>query len=426
MELSQVDKVSENLKILVRTKLWAQLLVAALLGVLSALVLKGSGRFLPPWVIQSITDWAGVPGGIFLALIQMVVLPLIVSSIVISLSGISKQGSAKNLGIISIIVVLVTTLIAAFLGLGITSLLNPGSLLGLTKTELAPVLSPSFVFTPEDLIRLIPENPAESILKGNMLQVLILSIIGGLALGEMGGAQKQSLTGFLESIQALSLRIIAFSMRIAPVAIFGTMLHSVAIAGFSVLSAMGAYLLCSFVGLTALLLVYALMVKFVVGQSPIQFFRKIREVQLLAFSLSSSAATMPSTLQVAKQSLGISDEIADFLIPLGTTINMAGSAIWQSTATLFIAQGFGIHLPLPSLLMIVVITVGASIGTPGVPGAGMGVLAATFSAVGIPAHGITYLLGVDRIVDMGCTVLNVTGDLVLCLIAQTLDRRQKK
>ncbi len=414
---------------LLRTHLWAQLLFALVFGVLCGYGLlffesEDSGSWVRP-----LADWVALPGSIFLAAIQMIIVPLVLTSIILALSGISKNTNAKTLGVIAVMFVVVSTIIAAFIGVFVTGLLEPGSSvreamdLGLASGDI--ISRDKFVFSPETVMKFIPTNPLASLLKGDLLEVLIISLIFGIVMSQMEERLVSPLKEFLAGTQGICLRIIALAMMIAPYAVFGLMVRAVVNTGSSVLFGMFGYLLCVFLGFLCMASLYGLWLALFLRSNPFRFVSDSREALLMAFSLSSSAATMPTTLKVAHERLKLDDELSQLLIPLGTTINMAGSAVWQTSATLFLAQAFGSELHFSSILLVVALSVGASIGTPGVPGAGLGVLTSTLKSVGVPSTGIPLILGVDRLVDMGCTVINVMGDLVMCMTAQWVVKHKK-
>ncbi len=427
ISLTSLQSAQRGLEDFLRTRLWAKLLLALVLGIvggyaLLALEQKSQGS----WA-RSTADWLALPGSVYLAVIQMVIVPLVLSSIVLALSGVGQR--SKTIGTSAMIFVVLSTFVAATIGVTLTELLQPGAGIRATLNLGGGSMmaeSARFNLTPETILRFIPTNPLASLLKGDLLEVLIISFLFGLVLSQMEEKHSAPLKQFLVGTQSLCLRVITMIMRIAPLAVFGLMLRAVVHSGLQVLSGMFGYLACTFAGFIVMALLYAIWILLITGMSPLSFFSRTKEALLLAFSLSSSAATMPTTLRVAKENLAIEDEIAELVIPLGTTVNMAGSAIWQTSATLFLAQAFGNQVSTSTLLMVIALSVGASIGTPGVPGAGLGVLTATLRNVGVPPTGIPLILGVDRLVDMGCTVINVMGDLVMSLTAQWAVKRKKR
>lgn len=212
------------------------------------------------------------------------------------------------------------------------------------------------------------------------------------------------------------MTVVQWAMLLAPVAVFGLLAQTTMNTGLGALLGMAVYVATVLGGLLILMLVYLVIVVVVTGRNPWSFLEAIREVQLLAFSTSSSAAVMPLSIKIAEEKLNVRSSISQFLIPLGATVNMNGTALYQGVAAVFLAQVFEVNLSLPSLLLIVVMTVGASIGSPATPGVGIVILSTVLVSVGIPASGIALIIGVDRILDMSRTAINVTGDLTACLV----------
>lgn len=421
LTFQKFQMVQRNLEALLKSRLWAKLLFALFLGVVFGYVLVNLEREIGGTWSLIVADWIALPGSIYLAAIQMVIVPLVLCSIILALSSINQETKARKVGTTSLIFVLVSTAFAAFVGIGVTDFFNPGETIRKTlniQSSITPYQQEHFRITPDTVLRFIPTNPLESILKADLLEILIISFIFGIVMSQMESLQVRPLQQFLKGVQALCLQVITLAMRLAPFAVFGLMLRAVVHSGMTVLTGMIGYLLCTFLGFFIMIICYLAWVSLIAKISPLEFLRRTREALLLAFSLSSSAATMPTTLKVAREELNVEDEISQLVIPLGTTINMAGSAIWQTSATIFLAQVFGAEVSWSQFLLIAMLTVGSSIGTPGVPGAGLGVLSSTLKSVGVPSTGIPLILGVDRLVDMGCTVVNVMGDLVMCLTSK--------
>lgn len=417
-----------GLRALLQTYLWAKLLLALVLGVAAGF---GLLSFAPPFSggwITTLADWLALPGSLYMTVIQMVIVPLILSSIILSLAEVGRRSEAGKIVTTSLTFIIISTVLAAVIGITVMSILRPGDAIQEAARPLGQLelqRSGGFSLTPQSILRLIPANPLASLLNGDLLEVLLVSLIFGLVISRMPKEKSATILDVLAGTQSLCMMIITWTVKLAPYAIFGLMIRAVVNSGLSVLLGMMGYLVCTFIGFIALFLCYLLWLK-MIGVSVWKFVKGSREVLLLAFSLSSSAATMPTTLETAKEELKISPEIAELLIPLGTSLNMAGSALWQTSATYFLAQAFGSNIDLAVMVTIIILTIGASIGTPGVPGAGVGVLNTTLRSVGVPATGIPLILGVDRLVDMGCTVMNVMGDLVMCCTAQWMIEKAKK
>lgn len=275
----------------------------------------------------------------------------------------------------------------------------------------APVEIPSLDKYPELLMSFFPKNPFLSITQGEMLNVIVFSILLGIAILSVSKDLSKPILEILNSVFQISMKIVHWAMVLTPFAVFGLMTKAISSIGIELLVTLGAYMSVVLLGLFLIIVVYSIVLIFLARRNPIDFFTKIAGLQLLAFSTSSSAAVMPVSIQTATENLGIRKNIAEFIIPVGATINMDGTALYQSVATIFLAQYFGIELAPTQLVFILFATVGASIGTPSTPGVGIVILATILSGLGIPTEGIGIILGVDRFLDMCRTTINVTGDI---------------
>lgn len=424
-----LTKLASKINILVETKLWAKILAGMVLGLIFGYLISPTGIFkdnLAPYAdqVSVLINWFALPAKFFLKLIQMVIVPLIIASVIRGLASTENAAQMKSLGIKFGFFVLITSVLSSLLSIALSYIFRPGRFLDLKLAVAAPAGSGAKLslegFTPDSLLQLIPINPLESIVQGQMMDVVIIAIIGGIALISIETKQANIVLDLLDVVQNICMTVIAWAMKIAPYAIFGMMTSVAANTGLSALQSMGLYIVTAFSGYASFILFYCCLIFFFKKISPLAFLKKIINPILLAFSTSSSAATMPITLKAAEEELQISKSTANFLIPLGTTINMAGTAIWQTTAVMFLSQVYHIDLGFGEIAFVVATSIGSAIGSPGVPGVGMGILAVVLGRIGIPIEGISLILGVDRIVDMGCTVVNVVGDLT----AATLFDRQ--
>ena len=266
------------------------------------------------------------------------------------------------------------------------------------------------------IVSILPANPLGSMVETEMLQVVLFGLIVGAAVVGMAPERARPLLELMDSIQEVCMTVVKWCMKIAPIAVFGLLAQITAKVGIDVLGGLTIYMGTVLAGLVCLLAFYCLLVSTAGRYSPLSFLSKIRETQLLAFSTSSSAATMPYSLETAQEKLGVRKSVAQFLIPLGATVNMDGTALYQGVATVFLAQVFGVQLGMTELVLVVVTAVAASIGAPSTPGVGIVILAMVLQSVGIPEAGIALIIGVDRILDMSRTSVNVTGDLTACLL----------
>ncbi|HEY5714054.1 MAG TPA: dicarboxylate/amino acid:cation symporter, partial [Candidatus Gracilibacteria bacterium] len=270
--------------------------------------------------------------------------------------------------------------------------------------------------SPRLISNIIPKNPFSALIEGDMLAIVVFSILLGVAFSTHSAKETAPLFKVLNSFLDILMTIIKWAMFLSPWAVFGLMAQNASQLGVSALLGMSVFIVTVLLGLASLLMVYLLIAWVFTRHSPWEFLRNIAPVQLLAFSTSSSAAVMPLSIQVAEEKLGVDTSTAEFVIPLGTTMNMAGTALYQATTLLFLAQMSGIQLGGGQLALIIVSIIASSIGAPGTPGVSLVVLSAIAENFGIPVAGIAMILGIDRLLDMCRTTINVTGDLTACAI----------
>lgn len=417
---------SAKIKELLERKLWLKVLVALGLGMALGVGLGPDLHWVEPAVGKGVTDWLALPGQLFLQMVKMMVIPLVFSSIILGIISSGDVEFLKKIGPRLLAYFVLTTTLAIGIGFAVAYTIKPGNYVELKQAPIAEVkeagaavpekiaLGGEGATVPERIVNILPGNPLESMVSGDMLGVVIFTIILGIAALTLPPALLHPLAQLLETIQQLSMRIVKWAMELVPLAVFGLMTQITSQLGLSALAGLGMYILTVLLGLLLLLGVYQLVVLFFTVEGNKHFTKAVREVQILAFSTSSSAAVMPLSIKTAEDKLKVRPAIAQFLIPVGATINMDGTAMYQVVATVFLAQVFGAELSLASMLLVVVITVGASIGAPSAPGVGIVILATILESVGIPASGVALILGVDRILDMSRTAVNVTGDLTAC------------
>ena len=422
---SPLKNFADQFDRLISGRLWLKVLIALLLGVIVGIGLGPDLGLLSTATVKTITSWLAFPGQIFLAIIQMIVVPLVVASIVRGLASNNNPAAIKKNGAIALAFIVVSTALAAAIGIMLALTIQPGQFIDATSlADTAPVTSvvaqgfPPVSELPSKISALIPKNPLASMASGEMLQVILFSAVLGAAMLSIPAQQSKPLFDLMGALQEVSLRIVSWAMLLAPVAVFGLITRLVANLGIDVLAGMAVYVITVVLGLLAIASLYFIMAKITLTQSLSEFFESTKELLLLAFSTSSSAAVMPITLQVVEDKLQVKPEIARFLIPLGATINMTGTALYQGVATVFLAQVFNVDLSFSSYLFVVTMAVAASIGSPATPGAGIIILSMVLEGVGIPAAGIALILGVDRILDMCRTSVNVLGDIVACTTVQ--------
>jgi len=411
--------------------LWLQVVISLLIGLAVGLVLGDDGVGLDDDTLDSLTSYLAIPANIFLSIILMVIVPLIFTSIVVAISNLGAKDKLKNLGLGIGIYFVITTTIAILIAVSLASIIAPGSILDLTALQETHDLSEddlkvtdgfSLDDIPNVVSNIIPRNPISSYLEGQMFSILIMALIVGLSMAVLPKESVKPLLDLLESIQKITLHILLISMKIVPFAVFGLIVGMVAKVGIETMGGLGVYMGTVVLGLGIMLLVYTLILKFVAKRSVSSTFSKFRNPQTLAFSTASSMATMPVTLKTAEEDLKIDTRVSKFVIPLGTTVNMDGTALYQVIAVFFLAQLFAIELSMISILVIIITSLLASIGTPAVPGAGVIVLSTILVTVGIPPIGILLLISVDRILDMIRTMVNVTGDLTACCVFDKITR----
>ena len=387
------------------SKIFTGMIVGFAFGTIISSLELASDNYINTYLIGGILDSGGQ---IFISLLKLMVVPLVFFSLT---SGVSSLDKDMNLGKIAgktLSLYLFTTAIAITLGLIIAIFLSPGANLNLEISE--KVLIPESPSIKEVFINIFPTNPINAMAEGNMLQIIVFSIFVGVALRSLGD-KVSSIKEMIDKITEIILKMVFIIINLAPYGVFCLISVLFAEKGFTVLGDLSYYF---FIVLSVLiihaLVTYSSLLILLAKINPITFLKKIRPVILFAFSTSSSNATMPITLKTVTENLGVNRKIASFTVPLGATINMDGTAIMQGVATVFIANAYSIDLSLVDYLMVVLTATLASVGTAGVPGVGIIMLAMVLTQVGLPAEGIGLIIGVDRLLDMVRTVVNVTGD----------------
>lgn len=356
-------------------------------------------------------------GTIFISSLKLMVVPLVFFSLVTGVAQITDSSKLGSISIKAIFLYLATTSIAISLALFFSNFINIGSGAGLISE--AKFVTPTPPSLKEVFVNIFPTNPIAAMANGEMLQIIVFSLLVGLGVKSLSSSE--NLINFFVSGNNLMLKIVELIIWFAPIGIFCLLTDIFSQIGFSIIYDLAGY----FFLLIAVLMfhgifVYSFFLYFFTGLNPIVFYSKLKEVILFAFSTSSSSATMPLTLKTAKDKLGVDQSVASFTIPLGATINMDGTAIMQGVATVFIAQVYGIDLTMTDFLMVILTATLASIGTAGVPGVGLIMLAMVLQQVGLPVEGIALIIGVDRLLDMVRTSVNVCGDsMIACLISSS-------
>jgi len=357
-----------------------------------------------------------VVGVIFINLLKMLVVPLVTFSLIGGVCGIGDVKKLGRVGIKTVCLFLFTTALAILLALLVSVTIDPGKnfkLIPGAQTEFAAPEPPAIT---QVLIDLVPSNPVAAFAEGDMLQIIFFTILFAICLLMLGERGRTLIDG-AEKMNDVMMQMVNVVMTIAPYGVFALMAKNFALQGIDLILPMIGYfgivvlvLVCHVTGTLMALL------KFLGRVSPIQFLKKMRTAQIFAFSTSSSGATIPITLGTVEKRMGVDNSTASFVVPLGATINMDGTAIMQSVTTVFIANIYGIELSLTDYLTVIGMLVLASIGTAGVPGAGLIMLAMVLNQVGLPVEGIALIMGVDRLLDMMRTAVNITGDAVVAVI----------
>lgn len=411
------------------SRLWIKITIGMILGLLLGLGLSPSGlALIDPHSAIEIGRWIALPGIVFLGMLKMIVVPLIITSVVLGIIASGNTAFLKNMSLRIVPYFLITTFIAITIGVTAVNIINPAQYMDSTIAEqmMATTDAPYALFDelsiPERIENIIPTNFTQASLEKNMLQIVIASIILGIIMLSLPKATYEPFEKLCEFGQAASMKVIEWAMILAPYAVFGIMTKITIQLGLESIIGVGAYVVTVLAALIGLLIFYLLIVSIIGRRSPLAFLAAAKEAQLFAFSTSSSAATMPFTLKAAEENLKIKDKVSRFIIPLGATINMDGTALYQAVAALFLCSMFGVDLTTGEIFLLMITTVGASIGTPATPGVGIIVLATILAGLGVPPEGIGIILGVDRLLDMCRTTLNVTGDLVASTV---MDRWMK-
>jgi Na+/H+-dicarboxylate symporter len=399
-------------------KLSKQIFIALLLGLATGLAINlflGQVGWVQNWLVNGVFE---VVGEMFVRFLSMLIVPIVFVSLI---SGVASLADPKSLGRVSgkaIGLYLITTCIAIVLALLAGMVFQTG--VGASPVGMAtPEISEAPPFS-QVLIDLVPSNPVNAMAEGNMLPIIIFSILLGLAMS-FAGKSGQRIGEFFNDFMEVVMKLVGIVMLIAPYGVFALIAGMAATTGWETFLGVIKYVLLV-LGMLIFhaAVVYPTLLKTFTGLSPLTFYRQFRDVMAFAFSTASSGATIPVTLRAVQERMGASNRISSFTIPLGATINMDGTAIMQGIAVGFIAQYYGVDLSVTQYLMVIFMVVMASIGAAGVPGVGLILLAGVLAQVGLPKEGIALILGVDRLLDMTRTAVNVTGDAtVTCIVANS-------
>ncbi len=402
-----------------------RILIGMFLGVVAALIL---GQF--EWGSRLVTDYVKPFGTIFINGLKLIAMPLILASLIKGVSDLKDLSRLSQMGLRTIITYVFTTLIAVSIGLLVVNAIAPGEQISeQTRNDLVEAYGGEAEKKQEQAERQIEAGPLQALVdlvpsnivgaasnNGNMLQVIFFALFFGISLIMIPEASATPVKAFFDGLNDVILKMIDLIMALAPYGVFALMAALVVEApSADLFSALLWYALCVVFGLLLLVVVYLIIVRFVLKRSPMAFIRGIAPAQLLAFSTSSSAATLPVTMECVEEELGVRKEVASFVLPIGATINMDGTSLYQAVAAVFIAQAFGMDLDFATQMGIIATATLASIGSAAVPGAGMVMLIIVLGQAGIPEAGLALIFAVDRPLDMCRTVINVTGDAMVSL-----------
>lgn len=352
----------------------------------------------------------------FLRLMQMLVIPLVFCSLVCGSSSIGDTATLEKVGLKTILFYLVTTGIATSLSLAIGKLMNPGMGLDISDIEKGKITIGEKTGFADTILNMIPQNPIASMAEGDMLPIIIFALFVGVALAKLGKGTSV-VSEFFNQCNEVMLKMTALVMKAAPVGVFCLIAKTFSGIGFGAFYPLLKYILTVFLALLIhCFVVYMLLLKTFSGLNPVLFIKKFLPVMGVAFTTATSTATIPLSIETLEEKMGISGRIASFTIPLGATINMDGTAILQGVAVIFASQAYGIPLGMEHYLTVISTATLASIGTAGVPGVGLITLSMVFQSVGLPIEAIALIMGIDRIVDMARTAVNITGDAVCTAI----------
>ena len=405
--------------------LTVRILIGMVSGIVVGLLIQFSTSpeaWIQTFLVHGILDTGGT---LFVASLRLMVVPLVFVSLVCGASNLADGAAMGRLGGKTLGLYLMTTAIAISLALSLALIVSPGESGSFaTTTEYSPRETPSFK---EVVIGIFPTNPVAAMAEGKMLQIIVFALLFGIAIAKVG-TPGQKIKAAFEDLNAILMRLILMLVQVAPIGVFCLMAKLFTTVGWAQIADLATYFITVVSALVIhLVVVYPIILTLLARVNPISFFGKMREPMVFAFSTSSSGATLPITLRTVRERLGVSNQIASFSVPLGATINMDGTAIMQGVATVFIAQVYPVDLVFADYLTVIITATMASIGTAAVPGVGIIMLTMVLAQVGLPVEGIALILGVDRLLDMMRTAVNVAGDSTVALtVAQTEGQIDRK
>lgn len=363
-----------------------------------------------------------VVGNGFLRAMQMLVVPLVLCSLICGSMSIGDTKKLGKVGVKTVLFYLVTTALAITVAICVAKIINPGVGADISAIESAETTIADKTSIADTLLNIIPKNPIQSLAEGNMLQIIFFALIIGIILAKLGD-KVETVSNFFNQFNDIMMEMTMIVMKFAPIGVFCLISKTFANIGFDAFAPLIKYMLSVFIALgIQCFVVYLALLKILTGLNPVKFIKKFLPVMAFAFSTATSNATVPLSIDTLQKKMGVSKKISSFTIPLGATINMDGTAIMQGVAVIFVSQIFNIPLtPIDYLTVIATATL-ASIGTAGVPSVGLITLSMVFTSVGLPVEGIALIMGIDRILDMSRTAVNITGDAVCTTIVAVQDK----
>lgn len=379
------------------------------------------GLFLGDSAVVPVKTWIAPVGTMFINLIKMMIVPVVLCSLIVGMTSMGDMKKLGRIGIKTVAFYMVTTAIAIVIGFSVAGVIEPGVGMAL-PAEAAPKVkeAPSIM---QVFVNMIPKNPIESMAKADILPVIVFALFIGAGIISVGGKKGALLINVFDSGAEVCYKIIAMIMRLAPIGVFCLLLPVVVQNGPKVLLPLLSVIMAMAVGsIIHAVIVYSGIAAAVGHMSPLKFFRGMAEAMVIAFTTCSSAGTLPVNMKNTQEKLGVKRDIASFILPLGATINMDGTALYMGVCSLFIANVYNIPLTVDQMMLIILTGTLASIGTAGVPGAGLIMLAMVLQSVGLPMEGLALVAGIDRVLDMFRTTLNITGD---AAVAVAIDATEK-
>lgn len=409
-----MDKKEKKKKLGLTTKIFISLIAGAIFGVVLCYLVP-SGHIKDDIIVEGVLY---VVGQGFIRLMKMLVVPLVFCSLVCGSMAIGDTKKLGTVGVRTLLFYLVTTALAITVALSIGNLINPGTGLDMSaiQSNAAKVETMEATSLSETLLGIIPDNPLNSLSSGNMLQIIVFALIVGVILAKLG-ERTETVGNFFSQFNDIMMEMTMMVMSLAPIGVFSLIARTFATIGFSAFVPLAKYMIAVLIALAIQCFgVYQILLKLFTGLNPVKFIRKFFPVMAFAFSTATSNATIPLSIDTLYKKMGVSKKISSFTIPLGATINMDGTSIMQGVAVMFAAQAFGIQLTPMDYITVIGTATLASIGTAGIPSVGLVTLTMVFNSVGLPVEAIGIIMGIDRILDMARTAVNITGDAVCTTI----------